>query len=106
MLTTTLQKIRPIIEELLKSKYKSFSAAYIHRKVPELTLEEIENSLDLISQENSIRIIYVASCPECDTVLSTCDNLSQMLDSEMYCRECKEEIHIDIDNITKKYIIP
>ena len=97
-------KIKNIIHAM-SSKCKSFYPEYIRSLIPELTTEEINNSLLKLVDAKEITVKYEIRCPDTNTELALLNNTENILGIEMYCRDCDEYIQINKDCIFPKYFI-
>ena len=98
-------QIREIVESMALSKYKSFYPDHIKSLMPELSLEEIVEKLEPMTQKGAIILRFEVRCPETYTVLKIVDDYTEIIGTEVYCRDCGEEVYIDEACICPKYFI-
>lgn len=98
-------KIRDIVSSMAMSNYKSFYPEYIKKSMPELSLEDIICKLEPLRKEGAIVLRFEIRCTDDFTVLDVVDNYTDVIGTEIYCRECEKDIYISEENIYPKYFI-
>ena len=76
------------------SNYKSFYPEYIKKSMPELSLEDIICKLEPLRKEGAIVLRFEIRCTDDFTVLDVVDNYTDVIGTEIYCRECEKDIYI------------
>lgn len=98
-------RIKDIINLMSISKCKSFYLEYIKKLIPDLSLEDIANKLDLLCREGLITLQFEVRCPRDFTILKVVKDFTEIVNTRIYCRKCDKEVYINSNSIYNRYFI-